>query len=254
MAIKYPDWAPQAVIKFYEKSVIDNEFGPYQQHIKNLLIHQNMESVWKALIKRKKMEGHLVRFVVKVLFARIEADRNDPAWEKMTITKRKELKSKVECLIDELDECMYLVPSVMKEDIVDLLPKDVAFDLAVRRFEVSYRGRTYREISKLYKEGDRIPGFGRIMIIDFLRCLKKVCENIDPEFGLLKRPGKINSNQLLFIRRLGNYLRHQYGAFLYEVIANTTSVVFETEIHKDEVRDSLKAVDWDRVNKYGFYN
>ena len=93
--------------------------------------------------------------------------------------------------------------------------------------------------------------FGGNIIKAFLKTLIKVSKEIDPEYGLLKRPEKENAGELLFVRRLGIFLYSYYGSFLYEVVANTASAILDNpDIDKDTVRFALKGIDMDVVNKY----
>jgi len=261
MTKKFPDWAPPSIIKWYETS------SEYQNDKVNrlrerLLSHPNMESVWKTLRKRSENEytdgsTNFILFLYLVGRFKYAADRNKPSWEKLTTTKRKKLKLKIQGLIDELDECIDLVPGVMLEQMVDFLPlpEDVVLDLALRQdphIKNMFGRDGYR--NDLTKEMIKVYGFGRKIIKDSLKSLKIISKNIDPEFGLLKRPGKVNSIQLYFIRKLGLYLKRTYGTFLYEVIANTASVLYEnSNIDKDVVRHAIKGIDMNKVNKYKHY-
>jgi len=157
-------------------------------------------------------------------------------------SKKKKIKTKIEKLASELYELTKIVPEPLLRDIVDFLPEDVIYELAVKEDE---------RIKDLYSEGDYIPGIARKLTYDFMETLIKVSKEIDPEYGLLKRPGKENAGELLFVRRLGIFLYSYYGSFLYEVVANTASAILDNpDIDKDTVRFALKGIDMDVVNKY----
>ena len=138
MAEKFPDWAPQIAIKWYEDSIKCND--DTRNKLREILLsHPNMESVWKTLRRRKSIYGEsgettdYIVFFRRAVHLKLLADSNKPNWEKLTPIKRKKLKLKIESLIDELGECIDLVPNVMLENMVDFLPEDIVLDLAVRQ-------------------------------------------------------------------------------------------------------------------------
>ena len=97
MAEKFPDWAPQIAIKWYEDSIKCND--DTRNKLREILLsHPNMESVWKTLRRRKSIYGEsgettdYIVFFRRAVHLKLLADSNKPNWEKLTPIKRKKFR------------------------------------------------------------------------------------------------------------------------------------------------------------------
>ena len=99
MPDRFPNWAPNCLVKDYERNSSYTERNEDQKILKKLLSDNRMNRVWKAIEKRSHDESDIIEFYVEIL----SAYRGPDDWEIKTIAEKEKWKKNVINLLSKLN-------------------------------------------------------------------------------------------------------------------------------------------------------
>jgi hypothetical protein len=273
MPKKFPDWAPTCLIKERSRICSDEHQKNNLDILEKLLTDNRMETVWKAINKRADDESILIEFYFEIL----SAHRGPSKWAKKTKTKQEAWKKKVITQVSDLNTSLkehdffnfgyYLIPLEVKIDIIKNLKLDDEYIKIILEAIDKNVGRKREKINlTLNKEtgesesivmntdelltGVLCESLGRFTNTEtMLDTLSSHVDNIDTDSNFLKQPSADDAHIIYFMRRLANKNMQCFGQPLYEVVSNTTSVIYDIDISKERARDTVKhvLVEWDKT-------
>lgn len=282
MTIKFPDWAPDCLIDDYEMMNSDkSNHESLMEILKKLLTDSRMEKVWKAIEKRTEENSILIEFFAGVQ----EAYHGPDNWMKKTIAEQEAWKKKVIEQVSDLKTSLkehdffysgyYLLSVDVKIDILKNLKLDGKLEKRViepidKKYDYKRLGiqflidgdrdtatDEYELKPNAIETDDLLMGvlcgrLGRFTSTEtMLDTLSSHINNIDTDWSYLKQPNADDAHIVYFMRFLANHNMEYFGQPLYEVVSNTTSVMYDTDISKERARDTIKYVlaAWDKVNR-----
>lgn len=199
-----------------------------------LITDDRMKGVWKSLIKRFKDDRESLHF-----FSACEGGKT--GWrgnQKQTAAQRKafyqeihDTAGRLQSLMHEASEFDFYSPIELVDDhrIEWLLEEyDASFpDIVVDNDKNSYARFCLHEI---------MPS-----TFEIFRDISKKATQYGEEESPVKKPNSQNAEIHYFIRLLSGYLQQRYNQPLHEVVASTTTVIFNQEnIDDDYVRKIVK--------------
>lgn len=191
--------------------------------LEKIISDQNMKSVWVALSKRYKDEFTDPRRFFHACQMAIAGWRGDL---KQTPSERKAFYQEIYDTTAKLANLMsmagefdhYSVGRLIKDDSIEWLKEVLEipnFYSSDKEMEISYVRFSLSEI---------IPSFDVVM-----NDIAEKAKNARDEITSIKKPNSKNAEHHYFIRSLCDYCQMVYGQPLNQVVAITTSVVFDLQ-------------------------
>jgi hypothetical protein len=247
--------------------------------LSKLLSDSRMESVWKAIEKRIYAQNTFFHFYIEILSARMGPDN----WGKLTNSEKEAWKTKVLRQISELNNSLkehrslnfdsyledhqlihsgyYMIPRHLQLKILKQLEIDSdVLNGLLKSIDDSKDGITAEEqIAHITIDWNIDEEVMKRLTVnlepltteEMLNVFSSRIMNINTKSRILKHPNSDNAHIVFFMRKLAEFNMTLLGSALYEVIANTTSVVFDIDISKERVADTIKSQkkEWENLRK-----
>lgn len=203
--------------------------------LEKLITDQNMKSVWVALSKRYKDKSNEPRQFFYICQKGITGWRGDT---KQTPAEKKEFYQKIYDTVAELWSLMSKASAFDDYSVCNLIEDDSIEWL-----------RDTLEMPDIYSQGNDMEiSYVKSCISEIVPPMHKIIEGIAEiskkhleESVVVKKPNSKNAGIHYFIRMLSRYCKMAYGQPLHEVVAVTTSVVFDLQnCDEDYVRKIVR--------------
>lgn len=233
-----PDDAECLRRKFYRRSPVGSL--PEDERtvlLEKLITDLNMESVWITLAKRATHEHDSLRFVTACVrgITGWRGDQKQTAGERRAFYQEiHDTAGKLQSLMDEASAFdSYSINALVLDEACEWLAKVLAvFYGSIPAGEVP----DARHLDARYCLSGMIPSIDDVLN-DIAEQAKQYRDGSSP----VKKPNSQNAKIHYFVRLLSDYCRQTYSQPLHEVVAITTSVIFDLpNCDDDYVRKIVK--------------
>lgn len=204
--------------------------------LEKLITDKNMKSVWASLSKRFKDEQKDPHDFFMVCQRGITGWRGDqkqtPAERKVFYQEIYDSASKLQSLMNTASEFdHYSIGRIINSKSIEWIIENLGIS------DTSYKGRDSKDSYTYFCMSEIIPSIHEVLNDIGEKAAKARDANIP-----VKKPNSENAGVHYFIRLLSVYCQGTYGQPLHEVVAITTSVIFDLpNCDDDYVRKIVKA-------------
>jgi len=204
--------------------------------LEKLITNHSMKPVWASLSKRFKDEQKDPRLFFFYCKRGITDWRGD---QKQTPAERRAFYQELYDTVAKLSSLMHKASGFDHYSVDDLVKND-SIEWLVDTLEIPqlYSPETEKDISYIrFCLSEIIPS-----VDDLLGDIGKKAITLRDESALVKKPNSQNAGAHYFIRALSGHCQKSYGQPLHEVVAITTSVIFDLpNCDEDYVRKIVRA-------------